>query len=147
MNKIELIGNLTRDPELTQTAGGIAYCKFSIAVNRRYKDENGENIVDFFPVTTWRGIAENVVKYCRKGNKVAVIGSLETRSYNDKDGKAVKVFEVNAEEVEFLTARKPEPAAGDPSPSPAKPAAPAAQSGKKKRGPESCTIVDESLPF
>ena len=75
MNKVFLIGNLTRDPELTETSSGVAICRFSIAVNRNYTT-GGERQTDFFNCTAWRGLGENVAKYAKKGNKVAVNGSI-----------------------------------------------------------------------
>lgn len=110
MNKVILIGNLTRDPELTETPGGVAVCKFTIAVSREYADADGNRETDFFNITTWRGRAENCSKYLRKGNKVAIVGSLQTRSYEDKDGIKRTVTEIVASEVEFLTPKQSEEA-------------------------------------
>ena len=86
MNKVILVGNLTRDPELTETPSGVAVCRFAIAVSRDYANADGTRETDFFNITVWRGRAENCGKYLKKGNKVAVIGSLQNRSYEDKDG-------------------------------------------------------------
>lgn len=102
MNRIFLIGNLTRDPELSETQGGIAVCRFSIAVNRR-RTTDGEQQTDFFNVTAWRGLAENVARFCQKGNKVAVVGNLQIRQYEDRDGQKRTSVDVIADEVEFLT--------------------------------------------
>ena len=77
MNKCILIGNLTRDPELTTTATGVSLCRFSIAVNRAYANQNGEREADFFNIVTWRGLAENCSKYLSKGRKVAVVGNIQ----------------------------------------------------------------------
>jgi single-strand DNA-binding protein len=103
MNKVILVGNLTRDPELTETPNGIAVCRFSIAVSRDYANSEGTRETDFFNITVWRGRAENCGKYLKKGNKVAIVGSLQTRSYEDKDGIKRTVTDVVASEVEFLT--------------------------------------------
>ena len=105
MNKVILVGNLTRDPELSETPSGIAVCRFSIAVSRDYANSDGSRDTDFFNVTVWRGRAENCGKYLKKGNKVAVVGSLQNRSYEDKDGIERNVTDVVANEVEFLTPR------------------------------------------
>ena len=105
MNKVILVGNLTRDPELSETPSGIAICRFSIAVSRDYANSDGSRDTDFFNVTVWRGRAENCGKYLKKGNKVAVVGSLQNRSYEDKDGIKRNVTDVVANEVEFLTPR------------------------------------------
>lgn len=103
MNKVILIGNLTRDPELSETPNGVTVCRFAIAVSREYANADGEKETDFFNVTVWRGRAENCGKYLKKGNKVAIIGSLQNRSYEDKDGIKRNVTDVIANEVEFLT--------------------------------------------
>lgn len=102
MNKFFAIGNLTRDPELSETNSGIAVCRFSVAVNRRRMGD-GEQQTDFFNVTAWRGLAETVARYCKKGNKVAVSGAIQIRQYEDRDGQKRTSVDVIADEVEFLT--------------------------------------------
>ena len=102
MNKVFLIGNLTRDPELSETNSGTAVCRFSVAVNRR-RTGDGEQQTDFFNVTAWRGLAETVARYCKKGNKVAVSGAIQIRQYEDRDGQKRTSVDVIADEVEFLT--------------------------------------------
>ena len=109
MNKIFLIGNLTRDPELSEKQSGIAVCRFAIAVNRRRTSE-GEPQTDFFNVTAWRGLAESVARYCKKGNKVAVTGSVQIRTYEGNDGVKRTSVDVVAEDVEFLTPKPQESA-------------------------------------
>ncbi len=106
MNKVILIGNLTRDPELSETPSGVAVCKFSLAVSRDYTNAEGNRDTDFFNITVWRGRAENCGKYLKKGNKVAIVGSLQTRSYEDKDGIKRNVTDIIASEVEFLTPKQ-----------------------------------------
>lgn len=103
MNKVILIGNLTRDPELTETQSGISVCRFSIAVKRAYTNGDGERETDFFNVTAWRGLGDNVAKYCRKGNKIAVSGSIQMRSYEDNQGVKRTAVDVIAQDIEFLT--------------------------------------------
>ena len=103
MNRIHLIGNLTRDPELTETSSGLSVCKFSIAVGRAYADQNGEKQTDFFNCTAWRGQAENIAKYRAKGNKIAVVGCMQSRAYEDKQGVKKTVWEVQVSEIEFLS--------------------------------------------
>ena len=110
MNKVILVGNLTRDPELSETPSGISVCRFSIAVSRDYANADGNRETDFFNITVWRGRAENCGKYLKKGNKVAIVGSLQNRSYDDKDGNKRYVTDVVANEVEFLT---PKTASGE----------------------------------
>ena len=105
MNKVFLIGNLTRDPEMSETNSGVTMCRFAIAVNRSYSSSDGERQTDFFNVTAWRGLAENVGKYCKKGNKVAVSGSVQIRNYEDNQGIRHTAVDVVAQDIEFLTAR------------------------------------------
>ena len=105
MNKVFLIGNLTRDPELTETASGVALCRFSIAVNRNYGSADGERKTDFFNVVAWRGLGETVARFAKKGNKVAVSGSIELRNYEDSQGIKRTGVDIVAQDVEFLTPR------------------------------------------
>ena len=105
MNRVILIGNLTKDPELRATNNGTAICTFTVAVNRRFKDKAGDNITDFFPVVAWRQLGELCGKYLAKGRKAAITGELQTRAYEAKDGSKRYVTEIVAEEVEFLTPR------------------------------------------
>lgn len=105
MNKVILIGNLTRDPELSETNSGIAVCRFGIAVNRQYSSSDGERETDFFQVTAWRGTGENVARYCKKGHKVAVVGSIQMRNYEDREGVKRTAVDIVAQDVEFLTQR------------------------------------------
>ena len=136
MNKVILIGNLTRDPELTETPSGVAVCRFAIAVSRDYAGADGTRETDFFNITVWRGRAENCGKYLKKGNKVAVVGSLQTRSYEDKDGIKRNVTDIVASEVEFLT---PKNAALDGEDAPV-------VSSRRER-PQLEAIDDNQLPF
>lgn len=106
MNKIVLIGNLTRDPELRETNGGVSVCSFSIAVNRSYTGADGERQTDFFNCTAWRGLAENIAKYCKKGNKIGIAGSIENRTYEDSQGVKRHGVEVVVREAEFLSLPK-----------------------------------------
>lgn len=103
MNKVNLIGNLTRDPELTETASGTAVCRFSIAVGRNYSNGNGERETDFFNCTAWRTLAESIARYCEKGKKIAVSGSIQMRTYEDNQGNKRTAVDVVVQEAEFLT--------------------------------------------
>jgi single-strand DNA-binding protein len=134
MNKVILIGNLTRDPELTETPSGIAVCRFSIAVSRDFTNADGERETDFFNITVWRGRAENCGKYLKKGNKVAIVGSLQNRSYEDKDGIKRNVTDIIASEVEFLT---PKSSQDD---------AETVVTAKRER-PQITPINDDDIPF
>lgn len=103
MNKVVLIGNLVRDPEVRATQSGISVCNFTVAVNRRFKKENGEQETDFLNVIAWRQLAELCGKYLAKGRKVAVTGSIQTRQYEAKGGSKRTAWDIVADEVEFLT--------------------------------------------
>ena len=103
MTKVFLIGNLTRDPELTETSSGVSICRFSIAVNRSYSGADGERKTDFFNVTAWRGLGETVARFAKKGNKVAVAGSIELRNYEDSQGIKRTGVDIIAQDVEFLS--------------------------------------------
>lgn len=105
MNKLFLIGNLTKDPEISQTQNGLTICKFGIAVNRPYQT-NGERITDFFSITVWRTLADNCGKYLKKGSKVAVTAQLQNHSYEDRDGNKRSRNDIIAEAVEFLSSVK-----------------------------------------
>lgn len=105
MNKIILIGNLTKDPELSETSSGVKFCKFGIAVNRPFANSDGERETDFFNITTWRGQAETCAKYLKKGKKVCVVGSLQNREYTDNNNVKRTATDVIASEIEFLSAR------------------------------------------
>lgn len=136
MNKVILVGNLTRDPELSETPNGVAVCRFSIAVSRDYANNEGNRETDFFNITVWRGRAENCGKYLRKGNKVAVVGSLQTRSYEDKDGIKRNVTDIVASEVEFLTPRNASGESED-----------AGTVSARREPPQLEAIDDNQLPF
>lgn len=105
MNKVILIGRLTRDPELRQTPSGVANAQFSIAVNRNFKNRDGVVEADFFNVVVWNKPAENIAKYCSKGTQVCVEGRLQTRNYDAQDGTKRYVTEVIANNVEFLSTK------------------------------------------
>lgn len=102
-NKVILIGNMTADPELKQTMGGVSVCSFSIAVNRRFaKSEQGQQSVDFINIVTWRQNAEFVSRYFKKGNPILICGQLQTRTWNDNQGQKRYATEVVADEVSFV---------------------------------------------
>lgn len=105
MNKVVLMGRLTKEPEMRATQSGTGVCSFSLAVSRRFKQE-GQPDADFINVTAWAKTAEFVSKYFTKGQQVGVIGRMQTRNYDDKDGKKVYVTEVVAEEVYFADSKK-----------------------------------------
>ena len=108
MNKAILIGNLTRDPELTTTPSGISVCRFTIAVSRRFANAEGEREADFINCVAWRGLADNVSKYVKKGKKICVSGSIQTRNYEAQDGSKRYITEIVADDVEFISPRDSE---------------------------------------
>ena len=138
MNKVILIGNLTKDPELTTTTSGISVCRFSLAVSRRFTNSEGERETDFINVVVWRNLADNCHKFLRKGSKAAIVGNIQTRSYDAQDGSKRYVTEVVAEEVEFVGSRvsDEEGAAGE-----------ADGAGQEGGTTKLTPIQDDQLPF
>ena len=102
MNRHIIIGNLVRDPETGTTESGVNWCRFVVAVNRRYRRE-GQPDADFMQVTCWRGLADSCSQYLRKGRKVAVIGESRANAWIGQDGKAKGQIEIQATEVEFCS--------------------------------------------
>jgi len=138
MNKVILIGNLTRDPELSTTANNISVCKFTIAVSRRYNANDGSRETDFFPIICWRGQAENCGRYLRKGSKVGVCGSIQIRSYEAGDGSKRYVTEVIADEVQFLSSKGDEGIENEEAP---------VEVARPKKKVELKPVEDVELPF
>ena len=104
MNKTIIIGNLVRAPETGTTPSGVNYCRFTVAVRKRFHKE-GQPDSTFFRVTAWRGLGDSCGKYLDKGRKVAVVGEVDASAYTDRDGGPRATLEINADEVEFLTPR------------------------------------------
>ena len=143
LNVVVLSGRLTQDPELKTTANGISVCSFSIAVERRYKSGE-ERQSDFINIVTWRSSAEFVSKYFKKGQMIAIRGSIQTRKYQDKDGNNRNAFEVVADDVQFADFARRE---GDAAPAAAPAATPASYSNAGAGDFTSIDEVDEDLPF
>ena len=144
MNKVILIGNLANDPESRTTQSGIAQCTFRLAVQRRFANAQGVREADFIPIVCWRQTAELCSRYLSKGRKVAVEGSIQTRSYDAQDGTKRYVTEVIADNVEFLSSREEggqraggfsAPAASAPAPRQSAPAS------------DFMEVDDDELPF
>ena len=114
MNKLTIIGNLTRDPELRTTSAGINVCDFTVAVNRRARRDAqaGQPEADFFRVSAWRQLGENCAKFLAKGRKVCVVGPVSVRTYQGSDGTTRASLDVTAEDVEFLSSRNDGESAG-----------------------------------
>lgn len=106
LNTIILMGRLTADPELRHTSNNIPVTSFTLAVNRNYVKQGADRVTDFIDIVAWRSTAEFVSKYFRKGQLVAVQGSLQTRTYTDKDGNNRKAFEVVADSVYFAEPKR-----------------------------------------
>ena len=102
MNRAFLIGNLTRDPEISTTTSGVSVCRFSVAISRRFTNAEGERETDFVNIVAWRTLGENCYKYLKKGSKAAIIGSIQSRTFDAQDGTKRFVTEVVADEVEFV---------------------------------------------
>ncbi|WP_394139578.1 single-stranded DNA-binding protein [Cytobacillus oceanisediminis] len=102
MNRTVLVGRLTKDPELRYTPNGVPTASFTLAVNRSFKNAQGETEADFINCVVWRKPAENVANFLKKGSLAGVDGRIQTRSYEGQDGKRVYVTEVQAESVQFL---------------------------------------------
>ena len=136
MNKLTIIGNLTRDPEMRQTAAGQNVCTFTLAVNRRGKNKDA---ADFFRVSAWNQLGEICYQYLAKGRKVAVVGRVSASAFQGQDGSPRASLEVFAEDVEFLSSRSDDGAAYTPAAPASKPAAPVDNGFKE--------VDDEDLPF
>jgi single-strand DNA-binding protein len=103
MNRVTLIGILGKDPEISQTSTGISICKFSLATQRKFKNADGKYDTDWHNISVWRDLGELSHKYLHKGNKCAIVGTIQYRSYEDKEGNKKFVTDIIADEVEFLT--------------------------------------------
>lgn len=146
MNKAILIGRLTKDPELKTTASGISVCSFTLAVNRRFKNADGNYDADFISCVAWRQQADFLTKYFAKGRMVGLVGSIQTRTYEDKEGKKVYITEVTADEIHFVDSKA---SSGDsrqsaPAPQSSAPAMPSINEGD---GFIPMPPGDDDLPF
>lgn len=150
MNKLTIIGNLTRDPQLRTTETGVNVCDFTVAVNRRQSAQqkaNGQQPeADFFRVTAWRELGENCAKFLAKGRKVCVVGPVRVSTYTGNDGITRANLEVTADDVEFLSPRDAQSA-----PPAADQAAPAPQAAPVQNAPSApagfTAVETDDLPF
>ena len=143
MNKLTIIGNLTRDPETRTVGADKTVCSFTVAVNRRRGNQNSNQPeADFFRVSAWDKLGENCQRYLAKGRKVCVVGPVSVSSYEAKDGGGTRFsLDVRAEDVEFLSSRQDDQAGGSmPASAPAATSAPARDAGFAE-------VDDEDLPF
>ena len=135
LNKVTLAGRLTADPEVKQTPNGVAVVTIGVAVNRKYRDENQQQVTDFFNVTAWRALAEHIGRYFKKGSSICIIGSLQNRSWTDQQGVKRYATDIIADEVYFVDSR------GDSSQGQSAPPAPEAQQMSVE------DVPDDDLPF
>ena len=143
LNKIFIMGRLTRDPELRTTPNGYTVCDFTIAVNRRRSSQQQQQAgqqgdADFFRITAWRQLGENCAKYLSKGRKVFVTGPLSARTYQSQDGSTRVSLEVTADDVEFLSSRADAEAMGS---------APANTAGVTATSSGFTAVETDELPF
>lgn len=147
-NKIILVGNLGRDPELRYTPQGVAVCDFSMATNERKRDKSGEyqDVPTWFRVTLWRNQAENAAKYLKKGNPVYIEGRLSLEEWTDRDGNSRQTLAVQATEMHFLSGGRNEDYENEPSETPQFAGPSSAPSGSGST-PRAQAPVDDDIPF
>lgn len=107
INQVIIVGRLTRDPEMKTTPEGTPVAHVTLAVSRHFRNHNGEIEADFIQCTLWRKMAENTAQYCRKGSVLGITGRIQTRNYDNQEGKRVYVTEVIADTVRFLSSKPP----------------------------------------
>lgn len=150
LNQVSLMGRLTADPELRHTPNDIAVTTFTLAVNRSYVKQGAERQADFIDIVAWRSTAEFVCRYFKKGQMMAVTGSIQTRNYTDKEGKNRKAFEVVADNVYFTESKNNNSGSGGYSPSPSYDVDSSSEKPSYSSGtPDEFTIIsnDDDLPF
>lgn len=148
MNQVQLVGNLCSDPEYGTTQSGINYCRFRVACQRRFKNQNGQYDADFISCLAWRQTADFVHQHFRKGNKIGLTGSIQTGSYTAQDGSTRYTTEVLVDNVEFVT---PKSDSGNGGYAPPPPPAPPQQGSQQQRmdlsGQGFQEVDDDELPF
>ena len=112
-NKMILVGRMTADPEMKSTPSGVSVCSFSVACDRQFKDKDGNRKADFIPCVAWRSLAEFVVKYFQKGSPIGIEGSLETKTYTDKNGNKRTMYEVIADRAFFVGGKERNTSSGE----------------------------------
>jgi len=108
INQVTLVGRITKNPELRITPEGIAVTSITLALNRQFRSQQGEYGVDFVQCTIWKKAAENTVNYCRKGSLIGITGRIQTRNYDNQDGRKIYVTEVVADTVKFIGTKRSE---------------------------------------
>jgi single-strand DNA-binding protein len=151
-NKIIIVGNLGRDPELRYTPQGVAVCNFSLATNEKKRDKSGEmqDVTTWFRITLWRNQAENAAKYLTKGSPVYIEGRLGVEEWTDRDGKNRYTLEVQGTEMHFISAGArggSDEYSGDSTSAPAEFAGPADRSSGAATAPAPAPGGDDDIPF
>ncbi len=142
LNQVIIAGRMVADPELKKTQSNVSVCSFRVAVQREFKDANGQYPADFLNVTAWRQSAELVAQYFRKGSSIAVVGSIQTREYTDQQGNKRYATEIIADKVRFVDSKS------DGEPAPASAPAQAAQDTAPVAVPNYEPLKsDDDLPF
>lgn len=154
INNVTLVGRITKDPELINTAQGVAKVSFTLAVNRSYKNAQGQREADFINVTIWRKQAELFAQYVRKGSQIGIIGKIQTRNYENNDGQRVYVTEVIADNFQMLDTRQQQDDnnptqgyGGGQSRQRQQPQQPTRQQQNDFFGGQPMEIADDDLPF
>ena len=149
LNSIAVMGRLVADPELRRTTNGISTTTFTIACERSYVKPGAERQTDFLDIVAWRNSAEFVCKYFRKGQLIAVNGTLQTRTYEDKEGKKRKVYEIVADNLHFADSKGSSGGGQSPASLPARSSEPTEPVAYSSGEPEDFAIIDDSedLPF
>lgn len=147
LNQVALMGRLTADPELRHTTSNIPVTTFTIAVNRSYVKQGAERQTDFIDIVAWRTTAEFICKYFKKGQMMAVDGSIQTRTYTDKEGKNRKAFEIIANNVYFTESKTPNSSGASGFDRPAEPALPEAGFSAGENDDFAVIADDDDLPF
>ncbi len=139
MNNVCIVGRITKEPELTQTSSGIDLLRFTIAVNRKYKDANGEKQADFISCVAWRNQAKFISDYVKKGHQLSIVGSIQTGSYTDSDNQVRYTTDVLVESVSSLEKR-------DDTQAPPSNVTPSSFTGGSP-SPVGINVSDDDLPF
>lgn len=142
INRVVLVGRLTREPELRYTPSGVPFTRFTLAVDRKFTNQNGQREADFINIIAWRGLAENAAKYLGKGSLCGVDGSIVTGKYETDDGRTVYTTDVKADEIRFLDTRRTNGERGGVSEADRK-----ALDDMFADDGQPITIKDEDLPF
>lgn len=149
LNVISVMGRLVADPELRKTTTGVSTTTFTIACDRNFVKAGEERQTDFFDIVAWRSTAEFACKYFRKGQLIALNGSLRTRTYEDKEGKKRKVYEIVADNLHFAESKAPSGNTGYAAPAMPDRAMPQEPSSYSSGSPDEFSVIDDSedLPF